>query len=209
MANSKLLDVISRCYVASLCSEFYFHQTTIIRFPLLKLDDKTLFFSNGSKTEFSFTIGRLGKILAVFTYARDTIFINNNWKVGLDGVHNRCIDRNPDLIKSKILHIEIAFDGIGRVDVKIGGSANAAAIFTEKDLLFVRMNGHHVFPRINELVEQQAQKIQRDMNQPLLIQAEDVLRYINDHPEFKNSLQKEFGKKYFEKWTQDHEWGLL
>lgn len=146
----------------------------------------TLLLTNESKTKFEFTISRNRRILAVVkTRWQDDhglLQINTNWKVSHDGVINREIHTNPNLVMSPNFNIDLEGDGIIRLDLKVDNSGFACCSFSEKDLLFVRMNGNHTFPK-------------------LLVAAKEEVN-ANEHQ------KNEIGRRFFAKWAITHEWGL-
>lgn len=132
------------------------HSVSIIRLR----QDGTLLLTNEGKVSFTITISRNRRVLAVLKYLPESslVSINNNWRVSREGVANRAIDQNPDLFMSPHLNIELNGPHIARVDVKVDDSSFACMVFTEKDLLFVRMNGNHVVPRLIDFMEIEAEK---------------------------------------------------
>lgn len=129
-----------------------------------KLHDGCLLISNGNKVPFEFTISREGKCIAVIEHrANDqAVNINTNWRLTEAGVENRQINTNPDLIRSAIMNIDVQCDGISRIDLKVDDSGFAACTFT-RELLFVRMNGNHVVPRLMGFIENEKERVKRKM----------------------------------------------
>lgn len=162
------------------------------------LRDGTLLLTNEGKVPFSFTIGRNGRTLAVVNYnGFPSLNINNNnWRLSIDGVTNREIHTNPDLIKSPHLNVDLNVDGLGRIDIKIDDTGFACCVFTDKDLLFVRMNGNHAVPRLNDFIQTEFDRSVPNDNQ--------VKKFLRAKPEVKDKI----GKKFFERWVLRHEWGL-
>lgn len=60
---------------------------------------------------------------------------------------------------SNTLNIDIGSIGLGRVDLKIGESGHAACIFSNKDLVSVKMNGNHTVPRLEGFIESEVQRV--------------------------------------------------
>lgn len=71
---------------------------------------------------------------------------------------NTEIHTNPDLIASKNLNIDIDVSGIGRVDLKIEKSGCAACVFSKNELLFVRLNGNRVIPRLEGFIDNETHR---------------------------------------------------
>lgn len=88
-----------------------------------------------------------------------TLRINNNWLVTENGVENRPITENPDLLLSSNVNIDFEAQSIGRVDFKINESGFAYGIFTERDLIFLRMNGNHAYPRLVDFIAKEARML--------------------------------------------------
>lgn len=127
---------------------------------VVSLRDGTLLFTNQSKIRFEMSLSRNGKVLAVLKLRPDLneVIINTNWRLTENGVKNREIHGNPDLIISKNINIDLQMDGIGRIDLKVNDSGFASCVFSAKELLFVRMNGPSVFPHLFGLIEAEAQR---------------------------------------------------
>lgn len=151
------------------------------------LRDGTLLLTNENDIGFNFSLGRSGRVLAVVKYYPNGkyVTINNNWKVKEDGVSNREIHTNPDLLTSEHLHIDLNVDGLGRIDLKLDNSGFAGAFFTTKELVFVRMNGHHAFPRLTEFIGHEAERLPPT-----------------------EETKKRIGQKFFADWLATHEWGF-
>lgn len=151
---------------------------------VVPLHDGTLLITNESGIAFDFSISRNRRVLAVVRCRQNanSLAINNNWLLNQDGVQNRAISTNPDLVFSENLNID--FDApataLARVDVKIEDSGFACAIFSERDLLFVRMNGNHAFPRLCEQVRNEAAT--------LPITEERMLSYLRRNADFAAQL---------------------
>lgn len=129
---------------------------------LSPLRDGTLLFVNEGDIKFEWTITRNGRTLANFKYSAGKILINSNWKLNETGVENREIHYNPDIKYCDQLNFEISGDGLLRVDVKVNESGFAAATFSNRDLIFVRMNGNHAFPRLLGLIQGEKQKSKKE-----------------------------------------------
>lgn len=124
---------------------------------MVSLRDGTLLFTNEGHISFELTIARGRRVLAVLKYRPTSSYlaINNNWRIQGDIVENSTIHENPDLIASSHVNIDLTDDAsIFRVDVKVDTSAFACLVFTEKDLLFVRMNGNHSHPRLIDAINE-------------------------------------------------------
>lgn len=144
---------------------------------VVPLKDGTLLFTNEKQCEFSFSISRNHRVLAVVRYQQNaaSLTLNNNWLLNQEIVQNRTINTNPDLIFSENLNIDFEGTALARVDLKINTSPIAAAFFTERDLIFIRMNGNHTLPRLKEHIQNEAAGV------PLTEQ--QVLAYVNQHPD--------------------------
>lgn len=184
---------------------------------IVGLRDGTILISNDSRVPFEFTLSRnymvilyiyavfftnihftvLLKVMAVINYkGADSLFINSDWKLTKEGLENREIQTLPDLNISKHLNIDLELDGIGRADLKIDESGFACCSFTNRDLLFIRMNGNHAMPRFIEY-------IRKEINHSP-ISNEGIKEYLSLNP----SLYKKIGKLFFRKWVQASQWGL-
>lgn len=111
--------------------------------------------------------------------------INSNWWLTTSGVENREIHTNLDLVYSTTLNFNIASVGIGRVDLKVNDTGFAACVMTEKELLYVQMNGHHSVSRLKSFIE------------------DESVRLVNANPDSTRKVDQEF----FEQWVKDHAWG--
>lgn len=89
------------------------------------------------------------------------------------------------------MNIEIQAAGITRVDLKINGSGFAACVLSEKDFLFMRMNGNHAVPRLMDII-----------NAPVDLEA--VTQFMVAHP----LVYEGIGRRFFQKWAADTAWGL-
>lgn len=145
---------------------------------VVSLKDGTLLFTNGSQCEFDFSVSRNGRLLARVNYEKmaESLTLNNNWLLNQECVQNRFDGTNADMVRSEILNIDFEGTALGRVDFKINTSPIAAGFFTQHNLVFVRMNGNHAFPRLKELVQSEAARM------PLTEQ--QVLDFISENPEF-------------------------
>lgn len=109
-----------------------------------------------------------------------------------EGVTNREIHTNPDLLFSKNLNIELLDDAdVVRTDLKVDDSGFACCVLSQKHLLFVRLNGNHAMPRLMDIV-----------NAPP--SAHQVAEYIGANHQFRD----EVGRGFFASWVARHEWGL-
>lgn len=160
---------------------------------LVSLHNGTLLLTNESRVGFDLSISRENKVLAVVKYREQSsnLLINTNWKLDQSGVHNREIHSNPDLVFSKHLNIDLQTRGVGRVDLKIDESGFACCLFSEKDLLFVRLNGNHAVPRLMDLLKDS-------------IGPDEVNEFLRANPRFNNGI----GRVFFQNWVARHEWGL-
>lgn len=165
------------------------HSVSVVR-----LSDGTLLFTNEAKVAFEMTISRERKVLAVIKYRQNTpnLCFNTNWMLNKDGVTNREIYANPDLILSKMLNIEVqAKEDIIRLDFKIENSGFACGVFSRKDLLFMRMNGNHAMPRLMDIINATPTE-------------EEVNGFLVGNHQFREKV----GKTFFMAWVQLHQWGL-
>lgn len=188
-----------------------------------ELRDGCLLISNNSRTPFSFSISRNQKVLAVINYVATNdgaLNINTNWRLSINGLENFFIHSNPDLIPSADMNMEIAGDGLARIDLKMDESGYAACAFSKKELLFVKFNGNHTFPRLEGFVEAEVQRqvaarlgdeIRRIANDPAdqayprldghidgIVQqrlANELERIVNDPT---HEIFKRIGKQHFE-----------
>lgn len=163
---------------------------------VMALEDGTLLLTNDSQLQFEITLSRNGKVMAVVKLRPDLseAMINTNWRLTQNGVKNREIHGNPDLIFSKNLNIDLrSVDGIGQMGIKVDNSGLACCVFSTKELLFVRMNGSQVVPQLTGFIEAETERTQPTLND--LIEANPAIR-------------KQIGKEFFEKWVVRHEWGL-
>lgn len=152
-----------------------------------ELKDGCLLISNGNKVELDFTISRNQKVIAAVKYGGGrSLLINTNWRLTQEGIENREIHSSPDLVMSNTLNFDVETLGIGRIDLKIDDSGYCACVFAEKDLLFVRMNGHHSLPRLETFIR----------NEMVRLSETDM------------QLKQKIGKEFFEECVQEHEWGL-
>lgn len=161
---------------------------------LVKLADGTLLITNEGKVAFDMTISRERKVLAVVKYRSNAadLLINTNWKLDKDGVTNREIYANPDLLFSKMMNVEIqAKEDIIRTDFEINNSGFACGIFSRNDLLFLRMNGNHAMPRLMDVINKPPTK-------------DEVDDFLVQNQQFRAKI----GKEFFSTWVQIHEWGL-
>lgn len=170
---------------------------------MVPLKDRTLLLTNETSSNFGFSISRNHRVLAVVKYRRGTtsLLINNNWLLGANGVENRPINENPDLIHSQNMNIELNDPALARVDFKIDDSGFACATFTDRDLLFVRMNGNHAFPRLLDFIASEsrllpvsAQQVttfltrNQDFANSLAISEQQAKQFCDDHPDFVQTL---------------------
>lgn len=66
------------------------------------------------------------------------------------------------------------------MDLKVDESGFACCVFTERDLIFVRMNGNHAFPRICDYIATAARQ--------LPVTAAQVTTFVAEHPNYANTL---------------------
>lgn len=155
-----------------------------------ELSDGCLGIFNETRTPFEFTVSRERKVIAYVKYngAESAIRINSNYRLTQTGVENQEIHQNPDLVKSPILNIDMVnFDGLGRFNLKVEESGYAACVFTERDLLFVRMNGHHSVPRLLTFIENRLER---------LVASPDIANWIS--PEIKDMIFRQLFRTWFE-----------
>lgn len=154
---------------------------------IIELRDGCLCISNNSQVPFDFSISRNKKVVATVKYPgnQPVLRINSNWLLKSTGIENREIHTNPDLIASHTMNIDIDAHGLGRIDLKVDESGYAACVFSNKELLFVKMNGNHTFPRLEGFLNAEVKK-------------------TIDEPAY----QKLVGKRFFENWVSIHDWGL-
>lgn len=116
--------------------------------------DGCLRISNDSKAGFSSTISRNRKLIAMVKYTgADYLLLNTNWYINSNGVQNRECHKNPDLVRSQNLQ-----RGTGRIDLKMDETGCAVCICSNIELLFIRMNGNRVVPKINGLIGQEVNR---------------------------------------------------
>lgn len=154
---------------------------------LIELRDGCLCITNNNKIPFGFSVSRGQKVLAVVACCghESMVKINSNWRLSKKGIENREIHTNPDLIMSQTLNIDIGGTiGFGRIDLKVDDSGYAACIFSKKDLLFMKMNGNHTFPRLEGFVEGEVERL-----------LEDPAR------------EERVGRKFFQKWALETGFG--
>lgn len=151
---------------------------------MTELRDGCLMISNSKNVEFDLSISRKGKVFAIVKYVGGALKINTNWRLTKTGIENREIHTNPDLVISNTMNLDFDTIGIGRVDLKVDDSGYCACAFSGKELLFVRMNGHHSVPRLEAFIH------------------DEMVRSLESDVQFK----EQFGKQYFEKWLMDREW---
>lgn len=159
------------------------------------LRDGTLLITNENKIPFEISISRNQEVMTVLKYQPEfeQVLINSIWRLTKNGVDSREGSETPDLIFSPNLNVDLRGDGIGRIDVKVDKSGFACCLFSSKELLFVRMNGHHVVPRFTEFINDEARKLQPTIGE-----------LLDANP----GIRKQIGEKFFEEWTKTHEWGL-
>lgn len=170
---------------------------------IVSLKDGAMLITNETEAEFDFSISRNRRVLAVIRYRKgeNSLRINNNWMLTQDQVLNRAVNQNPDLLFSP--HFNIDFEGtkMARVDLKINESPMAGAFFTERDLLFMRMNGNYAYPRLCEQIQKEASDLPITEEQAVayLTQNDDilarfppteaqVLAFLDDHPDVAANL---------------------
>lgn len=137
---------------------------------LAPLRDGTLLFTNETKVPFEFSVTQNGRVLAVVKYeSPGKLLINSNWKLEGSRVVNREIHTNPELKFCDQVNFELNGDGDGsgllRIDMKLDESGFAAALFSNRDLIFVRMNGNHAVPRLLGLMETKIQTAKQESKQ--------------------------------------------
>lgn len=164
------------------------HCVSIVRLR----QDGTVLLTNEGKVSFNLTISRTRRVLAVLKYQPEfsLVSVNNNWRISKEGVTNRAIDKNPDLFMSQHINIDLYGPHIARVDVKVDDSSFACLVFTDKDLLFVRMNGNHAVPRLIDFMESEAE---RSMT------VEKVIGIIEGNA----AVKKTVWRRLFQKWFFD------
>lgn len=160
------------------------------------LRDGLLLFTNESNANFEFTVGRNNRSMALIKFKHTDeamLFVNNNFQIKKSGVTNREIHANPNCMMSKVLHFDISGVGIGRVDLKVDESGFAACIFSDLQLMFVRMNGNHVVPRLNEFVQREIDRTE--------IPIERMRHYICSNPTFAREIAQNYILDWF-KWNE-------
>lgn len=173
-----------------------FSPDSIHSISVVSLKDGTMLITNEGKTEFDFSISRNRRVLAVVRYRENAASLrkNNNWMLTQEAVQNRAISTNPDLVFSENLNIDFDGPALARIDMKINDSAHAAAFFTDRDLLFIRMNGNHVHPRLCEVIRSEASNMPATEAQ--------VTEFMDNNPDFSNKLEKES----FQRLVQATQW---
>lgn len=175
---------------------------------VVALRDGALLLTNEKEVEFDFSITRNNRVVAVVRYRKHatSLIINNNWLLTQDGIENRAINENPDLIHSDNLNIEIPGYDILRVDFKVHESSIACAVFNDRDLLFVRMNGHHVYPRLTDYIANRS-----------MVTNEKVETFLDEHEDFEKGRVELFlrthqgyaralGQRYFQEVAKGNAW---
>lgn len=144
------------------------------------LQNDMVLFANEGFVPFEFSISRNKKMMANVKCIVEgpELLINNNWRIGKDGIKNREVHTSPTFVKSNMVHFDFRGNGTGRVDMKIGESGFAACFFTDAQLLFLRMNGNHAAPRLEEFIQRESLR--------LPVSQEQVERYLRLHPRFEN-----------------------
>lgn len=127
---------------------------------LMQLRDGCLILSNVSRIPFKFSISRGQKVLIVVKVQPNdnTLQINTNCRLTQTTVENREIHTNPDLVVDPTFNMNFDLSGFCRVDLKVEESGYAACILSEKDLVFVRMNGNHSIPRLENFIEMETKR---------------------------------------------------
>lgn len=135
-----------------------------------ELQDGCLLINNGSDAPFEFSLTRDHKMVANIRVEDGALKINSNWRVTESGVENREIHTNPNLLRSPIINFDYETDGIARLDLKNNRSGFAACVFS-RELLFVRMNGDHVVPRLMGFIENEKERLMRNThaNHPAIV----------------------------------------
>lgn len=160
------------------------------------LNDGTLLLTHKEKIHFEISISRNSKVMAIIDYDPNAkeLGINNIWRLTQKGVNNvQGSEHTSRINTSPHFNLDLREEGIGRVDIEVGDSGFACCVFTSQVLLFVRMNGHHVVPRLTNFIEAERQRSQLPIEQ--VVEANPVIR-------------KKIGEKYFEEWANRHERGL-
>lgn len=124
------------------------------------LRDGCLCITNDAKVAFGFSISRNRKLIATVKYndVDSTLLVNTNWRISQKGVENKEIHTSPDLIVSPNMHIDVNVSGVGRIDLKVDDGGVAACVFSNGELLFVRMNGNRVVPRLEGFIQHEANR---------------------------------------------------
>lgn len=196
---------------------------------LVELRDGCLLITNNSKIDFEFSISRNCKPLMMVTCkgSEPALLINTNWRLDKEGVMNREIHTNPDLKKAQTLNIDIGrgATGVGRIDLKIDESGFGGCVFSNTELLFIKMNGNHTVPRLEGFIENEIQreiearfnhsfenKVQREVDARLndlfenkvqrevQLQLHDTIERIANNPE--DEVFKRIGRKCFSHATE-------
>lgn len=152
-----------------------------------ELRDGCLLITNERRIPFQFSISSEAKTLATVDYSRteSALFINSNWKLNSKGVFNQNENSDEELNSSPQLNFDFKLNGIGRIDLKIDESGFAACIFSNSELLFVRMNGNYSVPRLLGFIRNEAEHLLMD----------------------DTNAKKQIGTKFFQKWVGITKWG--
>lgn len=169
---------------------------------VVQLRDGTLLITNERQVEFDFSISRNHRVVAVVRYRKNatSLIINNNWLITQEGVENRTVSENPDLIFSQNLNIDVTCgEELMRVDMKVHESGVACGVFTDRDLLFVRMNGNHVMPRISEFIKQ---SVEREISRLPPLSEAQVSEFLEQNPDVATVI----GKRFFPNVVKEIRW---
>lgn len=187
---------------------------------IVTLRDGALLFTNEASVAFDFSISRNHRVIAVVKYREhsSSIVINNNWWIHEDRLENRAISTNPELVHSQHVNIELLDSGIGRADFKVQNSPFAAGFFTDRDLLFMRVNGNHAHPRLLGAIEQEALNKALNARQvngyiqsspdfvPESLTEGQLTRYLERNPGIVKRLTERLWKTGFQNWIRNNNW---
>lgn len=166
---------------------------------LMQMHDGCLCFTNGSRSDFSFSVSRAHKVLMVVKVRakENSLLINTNWLLTQTCVQNREIHTNPDLLPVSKFNIDFTMEGIGRVDLKVEESGYVACLLSVKDLMSVRFNGNHSIPRLEYFIESEVYRRLEPR-----VRNETARRLENP------ATKTRIGKEFFQDWVKKHQWGL-
>lgn len=161
-----------------------------------EMRDGCLCITNKAQIPFEFTLSRERKLIAVVRYiGAGQLQVNSNWMVDDGGVINQEISRNPDLYVSSKLHIDIigaGLTGMCRMDLKVDNSGCAGMFFSRSELLFIRMNGNRVGPKVDGLIEAETRRLYREAHHQMEQEKAEFNRKIEEEKaEFIRNMEEE------------------